>query len=108
MHSCSTTKIEKTKLADKYMIQYETANRSGNDSDALRNLLKAAKMKNSEAIARLGEAYIYGRNGLEINITKALELLTEASELGIMYLNGTGVDQDCNKAFHFFMKMAGA
>lgn len=88
------------------MQQYEKANHAGNDAQALESLQQAAKENNPEAWARLGDAYLHGRYGLN-DPSKAFELIEKAAkagnqrgmtDLGILYLNGEGVKQNYQEA----------
>ncbi len=99
-----------------YMVLYEQENRTGNNARALRYLEKAAEQKDPEALARLGEAYLNGRYGLD-DPAKALALLQEAAglnnaramtDLGIMYLDGKGVGKDYNAAISWFKQATDA
>lgn len=59
----------------------------------------------------LASYYTYGQNGVKRDLTKAIELMQKASELGCpeafaclgnMYANGTGVPRNIKKARHYF------
>lgn len=109
LSACST--VQPTgNSGEKYMQLYEQQVRNHNDEQALKYLQLAAQEKDAEALARLGEAYLNGRYGLD-DPEKALSLLQEAAEagsgramtnLGIMYLDGTGVGQDYATALSWF------
>ncbi len=94
------------------MAQYESANRAGNDTEAFRLLNLAAQKKDSEALARLGDAYIHGRYGLN-DPKKAYFYTKQAAEmgnargmtdLGILYLYGTGIKKNEKLARAWFEK----
>ncbi|EJK64905.1 hypothetical protein THAOC_14309 [Thalassiosira oceanica] len=63
------------------------------------------------AICSLGNQYRFGRNGLEENITRAVELYERAAELGVkeahnmlggLYATGYKVEKDMANAFRHF------
>ena len=67
------------------------------------------------AILRLGQTYFFGELGLQKDMRKAVELYTEATELGSIealfnlgnaYELGEGVGEDKAKAVHFLAKAA--
>jgi len=68
-----------------------------------------------EAIYHLGEKYYYGGLGLSKDVTRAIELWTEAAELGsvdahydlgIVYYNGEGVEEDEPRGIRHFQNAA--
>ncbi|EJK77370.1 hypothetical protein THAOC_00804 [Thalassiosira oceanica] len=86
-----------------------------NDADELAMIQARVKKKDPEAINCIGEKYFYGLLGLQKNMQKAVELYTEAAELGSIqalfdlgnvYDFGNGVQQDKAKAVEFFAKAA--
>ncbi|EJK73263.1 hypothetical protein THAOC_05123 [Thalassiosira oceanica] len=88
---------------------------AGNDADDLAMIQARAAKKDPEAILCLGQTYNHGNLGLQKDARKAVELYTEASELGSIqalsslgyaYLYGDGVQQDKAKAVEFFAKAA--
>jgi len=98
------------------MTQYEAANSVGNDADAFRLLKKAAQQKDPEALARLGDAYIHGRYGLNTP-EKAYPYIKQAADLGnaramtdlgILYLNGLGIKKNYLQARSWFEKATAA
>ncbi|EJK46184.1 hypothetical protein THAOC_35160 [Thalassiosira oceanica] len=88
---------------------------TSDEAEALR-LVQARVGKNDpEAIAYLGDQYSQGRFGLEKDVARAVELWTEASELGsadacfqlgVAYRNGDGVEQDAKRGVWFYEKAA--
>ncbi|MBJ7552476.1 alpha/beta hydrolase-fold protein [Marinomonas ostreistagni] len=94
------------------MALYEQANKTGEESLALQYLTQASLKGNSQATARLGEAYMNGRYGLD-DEAKGAELLQKAADegerramtdLGIAYLYGQGVQQDYQQAYVWLNK----
>ncbi|EJK57267.1 hypothetical protein THAOC_22709, partial [Thalassiosira oceanica] len=86
-----------------------------NDADLLAMLHARVKKKDPEAIYHLGTKYCHGELGLQKDMQKAVELFTEASELGsinalynlgIAYHLGEGVQQDKDRGLHFLTKAA--
>ena len=87
------------------------------DSDACMLSMVQARVekKDPDAIKFLGEQYYQGLLGLPKDTQKAIDLYTEAAELGsiealaklgIAYGTGNGVQQDKKKAVHFYEKAA--
>lgn len=77
--------------------------------------LNADDIARAKELARRGIGYYTGKGGYERNFEKALDLLTQASELdnsdaicalAHMYENGNGVEQDYGKAAQLYMKAA--
>ncbi|EJK57182.1 hypothetical protein THAOC_22806 [Thalassiosira oceanica] len=86
-----------------------------NDDDKLAMLQARVKKKDPEAIYFLGQKYFFGSLGLQKDTRKAVELFTEAVELGSIdalfslgnaYFNGDGVQQDKDKGVYFLTKSA--
>ncbi|EJK43964.1 hypothetical protein THAOC_37542 [Thalassiosira oceanica] len=86
-----------------------------NDADMLAMIQARVKKKDPTAINNLGEAYYRGELGLQKDARKAVELWTEAAELGlakalchlgVAYFFGDGVQQDEAKAVEFHTKAA--
>ncbi|EJK55430.1 hypothetical protein THAOC_24839 [Thalassiosira oceanica] len=86
-----------------------------NSSDALARIQKRVAKKDPAAIYFLAQKYFFGRLGLQKDMRKAVELFTEAAELGsigalfnlgLSYFHGEGVQQDNAKAAHFWTKAA--
>ncbi|EJK55255.1 hypothetical protein THAOC_25029, partial [Thalassiosira oceanica] len=86
-----------------------------NDDDKLAMLQARVKKKDPEAIFHLGQKYFFGSLGLQKDTRKAVELFTEAVELGSIdalfslgnaYFNGDGVQQDKDKGVYFLTKAA--
>ena len=83
-----------------------------NDEEALGMIQKRVAARDPEAIAHLGDLHLHGSYGLEKNNSRAIELWTEAAELGstkaqfklgTAYYDGDwGVSQDKAKGVHFF------
>mmetsp|Transcript_34344 Transcript_34344/g.77189 ORF Transcript_34344/g.77189 Transcript_34344/m.77189 type:complete len:217 (-) Transcript_34344:252-902(-) len=81
------------------------------DSEALAMIRKWVDAGNPMAIYNLGNLYEYGRHGLEKNVTRAVELYERAADLGVsaahfnlgvMYMMGTEVEEDMDKAFRHY------
>ena len=86
-----------------------------NDADTLAMVMARVEKKDPEAIYHLGQTYFYGKLGLERDMQKAVELYTEAVDLGSVealyslgaaHSHGDGVEQDKAKAFEFYRKAA--
>ena len=86
-----------------------------NDADALARIQTRVSKKDPEAIYTLGLKYFFGSLGLQKDIRKAVELWTEAAELGsinalfdlgLAYRLGEGVQRDDAKAAEFYTKAA--
>ena len=84
-----------------------------NDPDELAMLQARVAKKDPEAINNLGERYYLGNLGLQKDTRKAVELWTEAAELGSIkslfnlgfaYERGEGVQQDETTAADFYAK----
>ena len=85
------------------------------DADALAMIQARVSKKDPDAIDFLAQQYCNGNIGLQKDMLKAIELWTEAAELGsiraIFYLGrshetGKGVRQDMAKAVEFYAKAA--
>ncbi|EJK58888.1 hypothetical protein THAOC_20953 [Thalassiosira oceanica] len=88
---------------------------AGNVADALARIQTRVLKKDPDAINFLGQKYYHGGLGLQKDMRKAVELFTEAAELGSTealfdlgnaYREGDGVQQDKAKAVEFFAKAA--
>ncbi|EJK77894.1 hypothetical protein THAOC_00243 [Thalassiosira oceanica] len=86
-----------------------------NSSDALARIQKRVAKKDPQAIYFLAQQYCFGKKGLQKDMRKAVELFTEAAELGSVdalfslgnaYHQGHGVQQDNAKAVEFYKKAA--
>ncbi|EJK54036.1 hypothetical protein THAOC_26414 [Thalassiosira oceanica] len=86
-----------------------------NDADALAMIQARVAKKDPEAINHLGNEYCHGSLGLQKDMRRALELWTEAAELGsiqalyhlgVAYYEGDEVDQDKAKAAECWTKAA--
>ena len=86
-----------------------------NHADALAMVQARVEKKDPVAIQLLGEYYYRGVLGLRRDMRKAVQLLTEAAELGsiealykigIAYYNGEGVQEDQAKSVQFYEKAA--
>ncbi|EJK48681.1 hypothetical protein THAOC_32499 [Thalassiosira oceanica] len=86
-----------------------------NDADKLAMVQARMAKKDPESINFLGEQYHYGTLGFQKDMRKAVELWTEAAELGsigalynlgLSYFQGEGVQQDKAKGAEFYMKAA--
>ena len=86
------------------------------DADNLAMIMARVKKKDPEAIHLLGNQYHYGLLGLQKDMEKAVELFTEAAELGsvdatlynlgVAYRRGDGVQEDKAKGAEFLTKAA--
>jgi len=85
------------------------------DADALAMIQARVKKKDPTAMYHLGGEYYHGGLGLQKDMQKAVELWTEAAELGSIealgrlgtsYFYGNGVQKDEAKAADFFKKAA--
>ncbi|EJK45413.1 hypothetical protein THAOC_35971 [Thalassiosira oceanica] len=86
-----------------------------NDEGMLPMIQSRVEKKDPAAICFLGEKYYYGHLGLQQDMRKAVELWTEAADLGSIealyfignaYAFGEGVEQDEAKAAEFHTKAA--
>ncbi|EJK52311.1 hypothetical protein THAOC_28429 [Thalassiosira oceanica] len=87
----------------------------GNDAEILAMVQARVAKKDPAAINNLGQNYFQGMLGLQKDTRKAVELWTEAAELGsiealcnlgVVYNDGEGVQQDKAKAVEFYEKAA--
>ena len=87
----------------------------GNDADRLAMVQARVAKKDPVATNHLGDKLLFGDRGLQKDMRKALELYTEAAELGsldalynlgISYYHGEGVEVDEEKGVEFFKKVA--
>ena len=78
-----------------------------NDDDSLAMVQARVEKKDPEAIYFLGKKYFFGSLGLQEDMTRAVELWTEAAELGSIdalnslgdaYRRGDGVQEDKSMA----------
>jgi len=86
-----------------------------NDTDTLARIQARVAKKDPEAIYFLGQKYFFGSLGLQKDMRKAVELYSEAAELGSAkalfslgnaYELGGGFQQDEAKAAEFYAKAA--
>ena len=88
-----------------------------NDADELAMIQARVEKKDPNAIMALAQKYYFGTLGMQKDLRKAVELWTEAAELGsvealfylgFLYCNGggCGVREDKAKGIHFFVKAA--
>ena len=86
-----------------------------NDADKLALVQARVAKKDPVAINHLGEDYCFGELGLRKDMRKAVELWTEAAELGSIealfnlgnaYYHGDGVPEDKEKGVQFWTKAA--
>ena len=87
----------------------------GNDAEMLAKVQARVAKKDPFAISHLGGKYFHGSNGLKKDMQRAVELWTEAAELGsiearfslgVAYQLGKGVKKDMTKAAKFWSKAA--
>ncbi|EJK70054.1 hypothetical protein THAOC_08623 [Thalassiosira oceanica] len=85
------------------------------DASELAMIQKRVKKGDAEAITLLGEQYYYGELGLAKNVPRAIELHTEAAELGSidahsklghMYYKGDGVEEDKRRGIYHLQQAA--
>ena len=85
------------------------------DADKLSMVQARAQKKDPEAIYHLGDGCFHGNLGLQKDVQRAIELWTEAAELGslnamfslgVAYSQGVGVGQDKAKGIHLYEKAA--
>ena len=76
---------------------------------------KRADKGDAEAITHLGDQYFYGRLGLAKDVPRAIELWTEAAQLGslnahfhlgMVYYNGDGDAEDKSRGIRHFQEAA--
>ena len=88
---------------------------TANDADALVMIQARAEKNDPVAVHHLGVRYYHGQLGLQKDMRRAVELWTEAAELGsvealhslgLTYYRGEGVEQDDVKAVEFYKKAA--
>ena len=86
-----------------------------NDTNRLAMIRARVAKKDPEAINFLAHKYYHGRLGLQKNMKRAVELFTEAAELGsidalyklgLAYYHGMGVEKDEAKAAEFYKRAA--
>ena len=86
-----------------------------NEADSLAMMQARVEKKDPEAINHLGERYYFGWLGLQKDTRKAVELWTEAAELGsigalyslgVTYQRGEGVQEDKTKGVRLLEKAA--
>ncbi|EJK48508.1 hypothetical protein THAOC_32685 [Thalassiosira oceanica] len=85
------------------------------DPSKLEMIQKRVSKGDAEAISFLGEQYLYGNLGLSKDIPRAIELWTEAVDLGsvnahyslgFVYYNGKGVEEDKPRGIHHWQRAA--
>ena len=85
------------------------------DAPKLAMIQKRADKGDADAICYLGIKYYYGSLGLEKNVSRAIELWTEAAELGssdahfhlgMLYYTGDGVEEDEPRGIHHWQEAA--
>ena len=85
------------------------------DADALAMIRARVKKKDTAAVYLLGLKYFFGGFGLQKDVRKAVDLFTEAAELGsiealynlgVLYGNGEGGERDKAKGVQFWTKAA--
>ena len=88
---------------------------STDDASNLAMVLKRAGEGETEAISILGDQYYYAGLGLARNVPRAIELWTQAAELGsleahfqlgFLFYNGNGVREDKLRGIHHWQQAA--
>ncbi|EJK73432.1 hypothetical protein THAOC_04945, partial [Thalassiosira oceanica] len=88
---------------------------SRDDASELAMVQKRVDKGDAEAIKVLGDQYYNGKPGLAKNVPRAIELWTEAAELGsleahcllgIVYYYGRGVEEDEARSIHHWQEAA--
>ena len=80
-----------------------------NDAEKLAMMMTRVEKKDPDAINHLRNGYFYEMFGLQTNRRRAVELYTEAAELGsidALHILGDGVQKDNGKAAEFYEKAA--
>ena len=87
----------------------------GNDEESLGMVQKRVDARDPEAIRYLGDLHYHGKYGLEKNVPRAVELWSEAAELGsttatfnlgFSYVHGRGVALDKAKGLRYWESAA--
>ena len=85
------------------------------DASQLAMVTKRVDKRDAEAMHFLGQKYFHGELGLKKDIPRAIELWTEAAELGslaahnqlgCMYYDGIGVEEDKPRGIHHWQQAA--
>ncbi|EJK57571.1 hypothetical protein THAOC_22372 [Thalassiosira oceanica] len=85
------------------------------EGDRLQMIQKRVNKGDAEAIYFLGETYYKGKHGLAKDVSRAIELWTEAAELGSIdahyalghaYYLGIGVEEDESRGIHHWQRAA--
>ncbi|EJK43626.1 hypothetical protein THAOC_37911, partial [Thalassiosira oceanica] len=85
------------------------------EASSLARIQKRVKKKDEEAINHLAERYYHGQLGLVKNVPRAIELWTEAAELGsidahyslgVVFYTGKGVEEDKPRDIHHWQQAA--
>ncbi|EJK64747.1 hypothetical protein THAOC_14488 [Thalassiosira oceanica] len=85
------------------------------DASTLAMVQKRVSKGDAEAIVHLGDKYYHGDLGLAKDVSRAIELWTEAAELGsveahnelgIVYYNGNGVEENKSSSIHHLQQAA--
>ena len=89
--------------------------RTDNDTSALAMIQKRVEKEDSDAMLTLGDQYYHGQLGLAKDVPRAIELWTEAAELGssgahyqlgYMYHHGIGVEEDQPRGMRHLQRAA--
>ena len=89
--------------------------RPSDDASTLAMIRKRVRKGDAEAVKWLGDKYFHGELGLAKDVPRAVELWTEAAELGsidahfdlgIRYYQGGGVEEDKPRAIHHWQQAA--
>ena len=86
-----------------------------NEAGILALIQARVEKKDPDAINHLAEKYFHGKLGLQKDVQKGAELITEAAalgstkalfNLGVVYSTGMGVEKDEAKSIHYYKKAA--
>ncbi|EJK52973.1 hypothetical protein THAOC_27677 [Thalassiosira oceanica] len=89
--------------------------RPADEASQLAMVQKRVSKRDTEAINHLGQRYYFGELGLAKDVPRAIELWTEAAELGsvdahynlgVTYYNGNGVDANEPRGVHHWQQAA--
>ena len=112
---CNGCVIAAHKMGIGNICEFCRAPQPDDEAQALKLLQARVEKKDPEAIKHLGDHYAQGKLGLEKDVSRAVELWTEAAELGSAYagyklgmafVTGNGVGEDVERGVRFCEKAA--